>query len=103
MEITGFDKLDIKELPDGISVKVRIQPRASRNTVAGITDDSLKLCLTAPPVDGEANEACINFLAQLCGVAKKQVGIISGHKNRNKIVKIAGIDKKKLLAVFTNN
>lgn len=100
MADTEFANLAVKELPDGISVKVRLQPRASRNTIAGISGDSLKLCLTAPPVEGEANEACISFLAQLCGVAKRQVNIISGHKNRNKVIKITGIDREGFIAVL---
>lgn len=83
--------LPLKEEKDGVSFKVRVQPRASKNQVAGLFDDALKVRLTAPPVDGEANEACRAFLADLLSVSKSQVEILSGLTGRNKIVKINGV------------
>jgi len=99
LDCTG---LDIKELADGVAVKVRVQPRSSRNTVAGIYDNSLKVCLTSPPVEGEANQACINFFANLFQVAKNKVCITAGHKTRNKIIKISGIDKRRFIFTLQN-
>lgn len=83
--------LPLKEEKDGVSFKVRVQPRASKNQVAGLFEDALRVRLTAPPVDGEANEACRAFLADLLSVSKSQVEILSGLTGRNKIVKIKGV------------
>jgi uncharacterized protein (TIGR00251 family) len=83
--------LPVKEEKDGVSFKVRVQPRASKNQVAGLFEDALRIRLTAPPVDGEANEACRAFLAGLLSVGKSQVEIMSGHTGRNKVVKIKGV------------
>jgi uncharacterized protein (TIGR00251 family) len=88
-----LDILDIKELPDGISFKVRVQPRSSKNAISGIIGDSIKLNLTSPPVDGEANAACVAFVASLFRVAKTSVVITSGQKSRSKVVKVIGLDK----------
>ncbi len=88
-----LDGLKVQETSCGIVFHVRLQPRASRNSVMGIFDNSVKICLTTPPVDGKANAACIEFLAGIFGVAKKQVKIVSGDKSRNKIIEIAGINK----------
>lgn len=84
--------LDLKELPDGIVIKVRVQPKASKNELSGLFEDALKLRITAPPVDGAANEAVIKFLAKLFKVTQKQVEISAGHSSRNKTVKISGIN-----------
>ncbi|VBB06182.1 Hypothetical protein LUCI_1398 [Lucifera butyrica] len=97
---------DIRELPDGLSFKVKVQPRASRSRITGIADGALKLALTSPPVDGEANEACIAFLAKAFHIPLRQVSILSGQKGRNKILKITGLSKEAVLnavADLTNN
>lgn len=83
--------LPLKEEKGGVSFKVRVQPRASKNQVAGLFGDALKVRLTAPPVDGEANEACRAFLADLLSVGRGQVEILSGLTGRNKVVKIKGV------------
>ncbi|MGE0887505.1 MAG: DUF167 domain-containing protein [Blastocatellales bacterium] len=74
----------------GISFAVRVQPRASRNGVAGEIDGALKIRLAAPPVDGEANEELIRFLAKLFTVSRQQVTIVSGQTSRNKMIRIEG-------------
>ena len=80
--------LFIKETPDGLIFKVRVQPRSSRNQVSGLYGDALKINLTAPPVDNAANKACVAFLAKLLSVAKSSVTIVSGHTGRNKQVMV---------------
>jgi hypothetical protein len=62
-----------RETGDGIVVNVFVQPRASRNQVAGLHGEAVKLRLTAPPVEGAANKMCIAFLSELLGVRSKQV------------------------------
>ena len=89
--------LHIREEKEGVFFKVRVQPRAARNQVAGLYADALKLRLTAPPVDGEANEACRSFLAGLLKVPRSQVEIVSGHTGRSKMIKVLGISAEKLV------
>jgi uncharacterized protein (TIGR00251 family) len=78
----------IQEKPDGLIFKIRVQPRSSRNQVAGVYGDALKINLTAPPVDNAANKACVVFLADLLSVGKASVSIVSGHTGRNKQVMV---------------
>jgi uncharacterized protein (TIGR00251 family) len=75
------------------TLAVRIQPRASKNGVTRMADGSLKIRLTAPPVDGAANEALVTFLSDTLSVGRSQVEIVSGHTGRQKIVRISGIDR----------
>lgn len=88
--------ISIQEHGDGVSLKIKVQPKASKNQVAGIIEDALKIRLTAPPVDGAANKACIEFVAELLGVAKSQVEILSGHTGRSKVVKVYGLSREQV-------
>lgn len=92
--------LDIKADATGVVIKVRVQPRASRNSLAGEMEGAIKVRLTAPPVDGAANEACCKYFAELYQVPKSNVEIVSGHTGRNKLVRVAGIDEAKARAVL---
>lgn len=76
---------------------VAVQPRASRNLVAGLRGNALKLLLTAPPVDGAANAACLRFLAELLGVSRARLSIIKGAKARHKVIRIADMAVDTLL------
>ena len=80
---------------NGITFSVRVQPRASRTNIAGELDGALKVRLAAPPVDGEANEELIRFLAKLFDVPRAQIVIRSGQTSRNKLVAIGGISVEK--------
>ena len=80
-----------KENEPSITLSIRIQPRASKNEIVRMEGGGLKIRLTAPPVDGAANEALVKFLARSLGVSKSQVEIVSGHTSREKIVRINGI------------
>lgn len=79
------------ERSDAAVLAVRIQPRASRNGITRMEDGTLKIRLTAPPVDGAANEALVKLLAGTFGIAKSRVEILSGHTSREKRVRISGI------------
>jgi len=68
---------------------LRIQPRAAHDEIAGPLGNTLKIRLTAPPVDGKANERLRKFLSEQCGVAKSQVTVLSGDTSRDKRVRIA--------------
>ena len=80
------------------TLSVRVQPRASRNEVAGRVGDQLKIKLTAPPVEGEANDACLAFLAKLLDLAPSRLAIIQGDRSRNKVVRIAGLTQAEVHA-----
>jgi uncharacterized protein (TIGR00251 family) len=73
------------------SIKVKVQPKASRNEVLGYQDDTLRLRVTAPPEGGKANEAVISLLAEALGVAKSQVKILRGHRSREKLVSVISL------------
>jgi uncharacterized protein (TIGR00251 family) len=78
--------LSIRKNPQGIMFKVFVQPRSSRNRIVGLHGDSLKLKLTAPPVDGAANKMCVKFLAKRLAVSPSSLEIISGHNSRRKTI-----------------
>ena len=72
--------------PDGVLIAVYAQPRASRTAVVGIHDGRLKIALRAPPVDGKANEALIQHLAERLGVSQGDIRVVSGATGRRKRV-----------------
>lgn len=76
---------------------VRVIPRASRNEIVGMERESLKIKVTAPPVKGKANDALVGLLAKTLKVRKSQVEIVSGHKARQKMVKVEGIEKNTVM------
>ena len=69
-------------------LNVRVQPRASRNEFAGVQSGVLRIRLQAPPVDGAANDALVEFFADELGVARRMVRIVSGFGSRNKVVEV---------------
>jgi uncharacterized protein (TIGR00251 family) len=82
----------IRAVEGGVELTLYLQPRASRTEVVGAHGDALKLRLAAPPVDGEANEELIRYLAKTLGVAKSQVSIVSGATGRKKRVRVEGVE-----------
>ncbi len=78
------------ERPGGLVVHVRVQPRASRNEITGIQDGRLRLRITAPPVEGAANEACRKLLAEVLGLPRSAIRLIAGQKAREKSFEISG-------------
>jgi uncharacterized protein (TIGR00251 family) len=81
----------ITDAQQGAAFAVRVVPRASKNEIAGQVGDAIKVRLTAPPVEGKANEALIAFLAQELGVRKSQVEIVAGETSRNKVICVLGL------------
>jgi len=76
----------LKQKDDEILIRIFVQPRASRNEMAGSRDGAFKIRLTAPPVDGAANKSCAEFLGKYFGVSKSSVSIESGEASRTKQV-----------------
>ncbi len=84
------------------TLSVHIQPRASRNAVAGWVGKALKIRLTAPPVEGAANAACLAFLADLLDLPQSQLEILRGDRSRHKVIRITGLTQEELHARLSN-
>lgn len=82
-----------------VHVTVRAQPRASRDAIVGVHDGALKIAITAPPVDGEANAAITAFLAKKLGVAKRAVRVVRGDSAREKVIAIEGVTVESVLGL----
>lgn len=78
-------------------LRVRVQPRAKRNALAGRMEQEWKLHLTAPPIDGRANQACIEFFARGLGIPQSRVRLISGEKSRHKVIELDGVSEAEFL------
>ncbi len=88
--------IPIRDTPQGATFAVRVQPRARKNAVVGEIGDALKIALTAPPVEGRANQACIDFLAEFLKVPRSSVTIAAGETSRNKVIRITGMSADEL-------
>ena len=84
----------------GCRLSCRLQPKASRCAVAGRYGDSLKIVLTAPPVDGRANAALCAFVADLLKLPKSRVSLLSGQTSRNKVLRIDGMSAETVSGVL---
>ena len=81
----------VRDTAQGAQFALRVQPRASRNAFAGVMGDAIKVAITAPPVDGKANQAVIEYLAEVFRIAKSNVVIVSGETGRNKLIAVRGM------------
>lgn len=88
--------IPLKETSQGITFAVKVQPRARKNAITGSIGDALKIALTAPPVEGRANQAIIDFLADFFDIPRSSVTIAGGATSRLKIIRIAGPSKQVL-------
>ena len=79
-----------------VTLPVRVQPRASRSEVVGWKDDALYVRLTAPPVEGAANAALVEFIAERLELKSRQVSLVSGEKSRDKLLVIEGVSRDEL-------
>jgi uncharacterized protein (TIGR00251 family) len=95
--------LQIREEDGSVTFEVRVIPRASRTGVAGEIGGILKLRIAAPPVDGKANEECRRFLADVLGVARGRIEIISGAASRNKVVRIKGVTAEQIMKALAGS
>ena len=82
---------EIRDTPAGATFAVKVHPRAKKNAITGEVGDALKVALTAPPVDGKANQACIEFFAKLLNVPRSSVTIAAGQTSRNKVIRVTGL------------
>ncbi len=87
----------ISAIPGGVRIQVKVQPRAARNEVAGVAGDHLRVRLTAPPVEGEANKQLQKYLAGVFHCSPGNVRIIRGSTGRLKLLEINGITEAEAL------
>ncbi|TSA52349.1 MAG: YggU family protein [Planctomycetaceae bacterium] len=92
--------LPIKETKDGVVFNIRVVPRSSRCELVEIQEDALKIKITAPPVEGKANEECVKFIANKLGIRKSRVDIIAGHKSKRKTIAISGLKSKDIESII---
>jgi hypothetical protein len=88
--------IPVRQHDSEISFQIRVHPRAKKNAITGEVGDALKLTLTAPPVNGKANEACIDFFAKLLKVPRSSVTIAAGQTSRNKVIRVAGLSPEEV-------
>jgi uncharacterized protein (TIGR00251 family) len=81
----------VHQASEGATFTVKVHPRARKNAITGELGDALKLALTSPPVEGRANEACIEFFAKLLKVPRSSVTIASGQTSRQKVIRVWGL------------
>lgn len=87
----------VRDTAHGAQFALKVQPRASRTAIAGLIGDAVKLAITAPPVDGKANQAVIEFLSDLFRVPKSSIVIVSGETGRNKLIAVRSLTAEQVL------
>lgn len=83
--------IPLQQQGDSVTFSVKVHPRARRERVAGVFGNALKLEITAPPVEGKANEACIEFFSELLKVPRSSVTIAAGNSSRHKVIRVVGV------------
>lgn len=91
-----MSSLRIQRTGTGIRISVRVQPRASVTQVTGLHGDALRVRLTAPPVDGAANAALVEFLSETFGIPRASITIVAGATSRTKVVELTGITEERV-------
>ena len=82
------------------TLSVRVVPRSSKEGVAGLEGGVVRIRLNAPPVEGQANDALVRFLAKALGVPKSRIALVTGEKGRNKIVRVDGLTRETALSIL---
>jgi len=86
--------IPVRDTPSGATIPIRVQPGAKKTAITGIYSEgetaAIKLSMAAPPIEGRANEAVIEFFAELFGVPKRQVIILFGETSRSKVIQVTG-------------
>jgi uncharacterized protein (TIGR00251 family) len=87
-------------LSSSVRINVYVQPRAARTVVAGEHDGAIKIRLAAPPVDGAANAALVEFIAERLDIARSRVRVAAGHTSRRKVIEIDGVTRDAIIAAL---
>jgi uncharacterized protein (TIGR00251 family) len=93
--------LEVRERSGAVRFSVRVQPRAARSGVAGLHGGALRVRLSAPPVDGAANEELVELLAERLGVPRRDVSIVGGAASRSKLVEVRGVSAELVRSLVT--
>ena len=93
--------MNLREHAGAVTFDVLVQPRASRAKVGPLHDGRLKVAVTSPPVDGEANAAVIELIAKTLGVSRGSVEVIAGETSRRKKIRVAGVERTAVEALAT--
>jgi uncharacterized protein (TIGR00251 family) len=88
--------IPIHESRSGVTFAVKVHPRAKGNAITGELGQALKLSLTSPPLEGRANEACIEFFAKLLKLPRSSVTIASGQSSPQKVIRISGLSAEEV-------
>ncbi|MBI3989691.1 MAG: YggU family protein [candidate division NC10 bacterium] len=89
--------LDLRQNGPDVTFPLSVHPRASRDEVVGVQNGALKLRVAAPPVEGEANEACLRFLAKTLGLSRSRLEIVKGERSRHKVIRVKNVQVEDLL------
>ena len=88
--------ITIHDSPAGATLAIKVHPRAKKNAITGEVGDALKVSLTAPPVEGRANDACIEFFGKVLNVPQSSITIAAGQNSRNKVIRVAGLSAEEV-------
>jgi uncharacterized protein (TIGR00251 family) len=88
----------IQETAEGVLVRIKVQPRASRDEVLGVHGDAVRIRLRAPPIDGSANDTLIRLVAERLDVPRSTVHLRSGQTSRSKLIVISGVTSEAVAA-----
>jgi len=81
----------VRVIGNSVELPITVLPRSSRNTVVGLQDNRLKIKISRPPVDGQANAACCRLLAKLFNIPASKVTVVRGHSSRRKTIRLEGV------------
>jgi uncharacterized protein (TIGR00251 family) len=84
--------------PNSAVIRVRVRPRASRDEIVGWREDTLRLRVSAPPLNGRANDAVVELISRTAGVARSAVSVVAGERGRDKLVRVTGLTPEALRA-----
>lgn|SRR2546423_3772746 len=90
----------VRATQDGVEIEIRVIPRAKKSAFGGERDGALVVRVAAPPVEGAANDAVVDLFSSALRVPRRAIRIISGERDRNKRIAIAGINKDRVLEVL---
>jgi len=97
--VPELDTIIVEAVSGGVRFDLRVSPRASRDAIGGVHDGALRVRITAPPVDGEANAAIIEALSKALKVPKRAVTIVAGATSKTKRVKVDGVTPEDVRAL----
>jgi uncharacterized protein (TIGR00251 family) len=86
----------IHDTAQGATFAIKVHPRAKKDAITGEVGEAIKVSLTSPPVDGRANQACIDFFAKLLKVSRSSVTIAAGESSRNKVIRVSGLKAEEI-------